>query len=448
MWSYWLQTHDGVRQLRPTGRRRHRRGRRARRPRRHAARPGPPVAARGRSYSGASSSSDLAGTSASTSPSSASSTRSRPEPVTRPMTVARMSQRRAISSTSSTLDGSTMANIRSCDSEVMTSNGSMWSSRWGIGAIHTSMPAPPLAAVSAVAHVMPAPPRSCTPRARSRSSSSRQASIKPLLLERVADLHAGSLGGIGLAVGEAGRGEHRDAPDPVASGRRTEQHRQVSGSLGACQHQPLDRHHAEAEDVDQRVVGVRLVEDGLTTDRRHAHRVPVARHARHDAFGDPPRPGVVQRPEAQRIHDRNGPRPDREDVAEDPADAGCRALIGLDGGGMVVTLDADGRGDAVADIDHPCALTGADQDPRRRGGEPLQVDPGALVRTVLGPHDRVHRQLEVVGLTSQRRTDPLELVVGEPQGPMGRLGHSRDATSTDGTCWTGGCPGRQLPISQ
>ena len=81
----------------------------------------------------------------------------------------------------------------------------------------------------------------------------------------------------------------------------------------------------------------------------------------HHAGGDPAGAGVGQGPEAQRVHDGDRPGAHGEDVAQDAADPGGRALVGLDGRGMVVALDAQGHGDAVAGVDDPGVLPGADQ---------------------------------------------------------------------------------------
>ena len=77
--------------------------------------------------------------------------------------------------------------------------------------------------------------------------------------------------------------------------------------------------------------------------------------------------GVVERPEAQRVHHGDGPGAHGEDVAQDAADAGGRALVRLDGRRVVVALDADGGGDAVADVDHAGVLAGTDEHPGRFG---------------------------------------------------------------------------------
>ena len=80
--------------------------------------------------------------------------------MTTPMTEARTSQRSQIARTRSSPTGSTIASMRSWDSLVMISNGSMPGSRVGMAVTSTSMPTPPREAVSLVAQVMPAPPRS------------------------------------------------------------------------------------------------------------------------------------------------------------------------------------------------------------------------------------------------------------------------------------------------
>ena len=62
------------------------------------------------------------------------------------------------------------------------------------------------------------------------------------------------------------------------------------------------------------------------------------------------------RTEAQRIHHRDGPRAHGEDVAQDAADAGGRALVGLDERRMVMRLHLERGHPAVADVDHAGVL--------------------------------------------------------------------------------------------
>ena len=80
--------------------------------------------------------------------------------MTLPTTVARTSHLAQICATASHDSGVTMASMRSWLSLVMTSQGSMPSSRRGTAETSTSMPTPPRPAVSLVAQANPAPPRS------------------------------------------------------------------------------------------------------------------------------------------------------------------------------------------------------------------------------------------------------------------------------------------------
>ncbi len=98
--------------------------------------------------------------------------------VTRPMIATGRSHRSHTARTASQRAGSTIASIRSCDSEIITSNGSSPGSRRGIASRSISIPVPPRSAVSLVAHVMPAAPRSWTLTTRAFAISSSVASIR------------------------------------------------------------------------------------------------------------------------------------------------------------------------------------------------------------------------------------------------------------------------------
>ena len=62
--------------------------------------------------------------------------------------------------------------------------------------------------------------------------------------------------------------------------------------------------------------------------------------------------GMVGRAEAQEVERGDRPRAHGEDVAQNAADPGRRALIGLDEGGVVVALHLEDADVAVADVDH------------------------------------------------------------------------------------------------
>src|SRR5690606_2006566 len=94
---------------------------------------------------------------------------------------------------------------------------------------------------------------------------------------------------------------------------------------------------------------------------------------------------------------------------------------------------ADGDGDAVADVDDAGVLAGTDEHPVARRRQPLQVEARRLVRAVLGPHDRVHRQLEVVGVAPEDPADVLRFLVGEAERAMERFGHACTLPAPTGT---------------
>ncbi len=100
-----------------------------------------------------------------------------PSSVTFPITATGRPQRSQTARTASQRSGRTIASIRSWDSEIITSNGSMPGSRRGIEPSSIRIPVPARSAVSDVAQVIPAAPRSCSPSTRPRSISSREASM-------------------------------------------------------------------------------------------------------------------------------------------------------------------------------------------------------------------------------------------------------------------------------
>ena len=129
------------------------------------------------------------------------------------------------------------------------------------------------------------------------------------------------------------------------------------------------------------------------------------------------RAGVVEGAEEEGVHEGDGPGPHGEDVAQDAAHPGGGPLVGLDGRRVVVALDPQRHGDAVAGVDDPGVLSRADQDMGPLGGEPFEVQPGRLVGAVLAPHHRVHGQLEVVGRAPEDLLDARRLVVGQARAP-------------------------------
>ena len=115
----------------------------------------------------------------------------------------------------------------------------------------------------------------------------------------------------------------------------------------------------------------------------------------------------MQRPEPQAVHRGDGPRAHREDVAKNAAHAGGRALKRLDVGRMIVRLDLERHGQAVADVDDAGVFAGALQDGRPFGRQASQMDARALVAAVLAPHHAEDAEFGQGGLALQDVDDAL-----------------------------------------
>src|SRR2546426_8937692 len=109
----------------------------------------------------------------------------------------------------------------------------------------------------------------------------------------------------------------------------------------------------------------------------------------------------------------------REDVPQDPADTGGGALERLDERWVVVALDLEDDGPAVADVDRPRVLAGPLEHARPLGGEPGEVHARVLVGTVLRPEGREESQLGVGWLAAEAARDPVVFFGGEAPVPPG-----------------------------
>ncbi len=183
--------------------------------------------------------------------------------------------------------------------------------------------------------------------------------------EGVAHLDVGAL--LFGALGEL-FGGHGGAVDAVAAGLGADVEDGVADAGGGCVEDLVFADEAEGEGVEERVAGVAGLEAGFAAEVGNAEAVAVAG----DAAGRRPRRwclcGCVrvglgdssgEWAEAEGVHDGERAGAHGEDVAEDAADAGGGALVGLDIGGVVVGLDFEGAGPAVADVDDAGVFAGA-----------------------------------------------------------------------------------------
>ena len=158
---------------------------------------------------------------------------------------------------------------------------------------------------------------------------------------------------------------------------------------------------------------------------------------RDDAVHDAGGVGVVDRAEAQLVHDGDRAGAHRDDVAHDAADAGRGALERLDVARVVVRLDLEGDRPALADVDDAGVLAHADHEVLLHLvgdllAELAQVDLARLVRAVLAPHDRVHRELGARGAAAEDVADALVLVGLEAQRGVRLLLLGRGCGVVDG----------------
>ncbi len=167
-----------------------------------------------------------------------------------------------------------------------------------------------------------------------------------------------------------------------------------------------DRHR-----VDQDVAVVAPMEAGRAADRRHAERIAVAADPGHDSRDQAPGFRMIGRAEAQEVERGDRPCAHGEDVAQNAANPGRRALIGLDERGMVVRLHLEHADVAIADVDHARVLARSVDDMRALGRQLAQVKARRLVRAMLVPHRRDDAEFgESRGAADQR--DEARVFVG------------------------------------
>ena len=172
------------------------------------------------------------------------------------------------------------------------------------------------------------------------------------------------------------------------------------------------------------------VEDELAADGRDADAVAVAAHAAHHAVEQAPRARQRRIAEPQRVEHGDRARAHGEDVAQDAADAGRRALVRLDRARVVVALHLEHDGEAVADLDRRRRSRPARRPRRGRRAAAGQQRARALVRAVLAPHHREDGQLEVVGRAAQPLDDRVQLEVGQRRAARWRPAARRSRAST------------------
>ena len=98
------------------------------------------------------------------------------------------------------------------------------------------------------------------------------------------------------------------------------------------------------------------MEVDLARHGRNANAVAVVRDAGDDVLEQIAVAGIVEGAEAEGVEVGDGARAHREDVAQDAADAGRRALKRLDGAGVVVRFDLEDDAEVVVERNHARVL--------------------------------------------------------------------------------------------
>ncbi len=273
-----------------------------------------------------------------------------------------------------------------------------------------------------------------------------------LLDERVADLDGRAVRGLGV-LGEVARCEG-GAAEAVAAGRGADEHDLAAGLLDPAGDVGVGRDRADADDVDEGVARVRRVHDHLAPDHGDADAVAVPADPRDHAREEVAVLLVLERPEVEGVHQRDRPGAHREDVADDPADAGGRAVVRVDVARVIVALHPDGERDLVREPDDRGVVPGADQHVRAGRGEGPEEVLRRTVRAVLGPEVLEAGDLDRGRLPAEQPPGLGEVGIGQHGGTGSTVTGIKAWRGRTGSAGRGGrlrpgaAPRRSLPSAR
>ena len=235
-----------------------------------------------------------------------------------------------------------------------------------------------------------------------------------LLGEGIADLHRGPLRIDGIADR---RRCHGGPVDAVAPGAGSHVHHWVANAFGARSEHAVLRGDSHGHGVHQDVAVVSRIKAARAADRGHTDAVAVPADARHDAAHQMAGAGMAGTTEPERVEVGYRPRAHGEYIAQDAADAGCRALVRLDVGGVVVALHLEDGDAAAADVDDPGVFSRSADHPRCFRWQLAQPLLRALVGAVLAPHHRKDAEFGDIGLAAKNLGGPRVLLGREAEVP-------------------------------
>ena len=228
-----------------------------------------------------------------------------------------------------------------------------------------------------------------------------------LFLERIAHLHRRQVFGAFL---RDVLGRERRALDAVLAGRRPHNVHWVARARSCGGNDLVGLQNAHRHRVHEGVHLVALVEEHFAAHDGHPEAVAVVANALDHPFQQPLGAWVAQVAKAQAVQLGDGTRTHGEDVAVDAADPRRRALVRLDGRGVVVALNLECATQPIADVDDAGILFASlHEHVGTFFGEGLQPLDRVLVRAVLAPHHRVHAHLREIGRAAEDGFDLVEL---------------------------------------
>ena len=145
--------------------------------------------------------------------------------------------------------------------------------------------------------------------------------------------------------------------------------------------------------------------------RRDADAVTVSSDAGDDAGDEMPGLRMVGVAEPEGVEVGDGPGAHGEDIAQDAADAGRRALVGFDEGRVVVAFHLEDGHKAVADVDDAGIFTRSADHPGGLGGQTPEPFPRRFVRAMLTPHHREDAQFRLVRRPAENFEDAAVFLV-------------------------------------
>ncbi len=123
-----------------------------------------------------------------------------------------------------------------------------------------------------------------------------------------------------------------------------------AGSDGAGHFAAVE--NTDGHGIDKGILVVGRIEIDLAADGGHTEAIAIIGNAADDSAQKFAVARHGERAETQRIERGDGTRAHGEDITQNAANTGGRALVRFDGRGVIVALDFEADGKVVADVEH------------------------------------------------------------------------------------------------